>query len=84
MGVPEFDIARNVLELIYSQTLAWYERCTNNTRSTVPRAIQSDLMFTGDYLFSIHRIGIYFSPLLPAMQILKFFILFYLKKVNAQ
>jgi hypothetical protein len=49
IGVPEFDIARNTLNIIYSQTLFF--------------------------------VGLYFSPLLAFVIILKMFVTFYVRKV---
>lgn len=49
LGLQEFGISDNVLDIIYGQTICW--------------------------------IGTFFSPLLPAIATIKYFIIFYIKKV---
>lgn len=49
-GLPEFDIPKHVLTLVYGECLIW--------------------------------IGTFFSPLMPAMGVIKLFILFYVEKVS--
>lgn len=51
IGCPEFDIARNTMNLIYNQTLFY--------------------------------VGLYFSPVLSLVIILKMFLTFYIKKWGA-
>lgn len=48
-GLPEFDIPKQVLQLVYGECLIW--------------------------------IGTFFSPLLPAMGVVKLFLVFYIEKV---
>ncbi|NXG17691.1 TMC7 protein, partial [Grallaria varia] len=50
LGLKEFSISDNVLEIIYGQTVCW--------------------------------IGTFFSPPLPAIATVKFFIVFYIKKIS--
>lgn len=50
IGMPQFQISKNVLDLVYGQCLIW--------------------------------IGSFFSPLIPAMGVIKMVILFYVKKTS--
>jgi len=50
IGYQEFDIPKNVLDLVYAQTLCW--------------------------------LGAFFSPLIPAITVMKMLIYFYLKKLT--
>lgn len=75
---PGFDIARNVLELIYGQTLTWYWPKTLQHISEIHQiSNQSE-----QTLSILRRLGVLFAPLLPAVQIIKLIMLFYLKKVG--
>lgn len=86
-GKPEFDIARNVLELIYGQTLIW---CVSSLASSLwPYMLAGPVQVwvwpaSGPHPHSSLpcRLGVLFSPLLPVLQIVKLLLLFYIKKVR--
>lgn len=79
---PVFDIARNVLELIYGQTLTWL------LHNVAPPFFLNHQIFNKNGELKINRssvlprLGVLFSPPLPVVQIIKLLLLFYLKKVG--
>lgn len=77
LGPPGFDISRNVIELIYSQSLCWWEFLL----SSLLLSLSNCLYFTISSIFPEFRIGTFYSPMLPLIQVIKLFILFYVKRV---
>lgn len=78
---PVFDIARNVLELIYGQTLTWYLVKQYTTSLERSLCLQKKKM-NCEYSVFLARLGVLFAPLLPVVQIVKLFVLFYIKEVS--
>lgn len=76
---PVFDIARNVLELIYGQTLTWYLH-NSSQHCWSPQKI--DQLINCVLPLFVPRLGVLFAPLLPAVQVVKLFVLFYIREVS--
>ncbi|XP_040438188.1 transmembrane channel-like protein 6 isoform X4 [Falco naumanni] len=88
---PEFDIARNVLELIYGQTLTWsgFGSMVRGTGGSAAEHPSTSPVFPTQLVPSkalgkeqTQVLGVLFAPLLPAVQTLKLLLLFYIKKTS--
>ncbi|XP_055650018.1 transmembrane channel-like protein 6 isoform X6 [Falco peregrinus] len=88
---PEFDIARNVLELIYGQTLTWsgFGSMVRATGGSAAEHPSTSPVFPTQLVPSkalgkeqAPVLGVLFAPLLPAVQTLKLLLLFYIKKTS--
>jgi len=73
---PAFDVSRNALELVYGQTLTWYRE----TFSLF--CLFSYFRPPITFRFVLSRLGVFFAPLLPVVQLIKLLLLFYVKKVG--
>lgn len=73
---PVFDVSRNALELVYGQTLTWYRETFS--LFCLFWYFRPPISFC----FVLSRLGVFFAPLLPVVQLIKLLLLFYVKKVG--
>ncbi|KAG1656370.1 Transmembrane channel-like protein 7 [Nymphon striatum] len=78
IGKPEFDIAKNVLDLIYGQTVCCQPPLSVLNMNEITIAVDiNPILFTEHFDLVL---GVFYCPMLPAIGVIKNLMFFYSKK----